>query len=263
MESASKESSRGGEERETNSRVMGTTCSHNAPRWKRILDTTCIILALPAVLPLLLAITLLIKMVSPGPVLIRQQRIGYRRTRFGCLKFRTMHVCADSSIHQRHVRELFSSNANMTKMDSAGDPRLIRFGGILRALGLDELPQLWNVWRGEMSLVGPRPCLSYELDCYRPWQQERFDTLPGLTGLWQVSGKNKTTFSEMVALDVRYVRSKSLLLDVQILLRTYSPLLSQVKDLAAKKSRPVRPPVPSPIIRTAPRSRSPALASVS
>ena len=129
------------EERKTNSRVIGATCSHNPPRWKRILDTTCIILALPAVLPLLLVIALLIKVVSPGPVLIKQQRIGYRRTRFDCLKFRTMHMRADSSIHQRHVKDLFSSNANMTKMDSVGDPRLIRFGGILRALGSDELPQ--------------------------------------------------------------------------------------------------------------------------
>src|SRR5436190_14866626 len=205
------------------------------PVWKRALDILCILFALPAVLPLGCVIALLIKMVSSGPLLIRQERIGYRRRRFVCLKFRTMQVGNEASVHQRHMKELLSSNSSMTKMDSLGDPRVIRFGAVLRAVGLDELPQLWNVWRGEMSLVGPRPCLAYELDYYHPSQYERFDTLPGLTGLWQVCGKNKTTFTEMIALDIRYVRRKSLWLDLAILLRTYSPIFSQLRDLVVKR----------------------------
>jgi lipopolysaccharide/colanic/teichoic acid biosynthesis glycosyltransferase len=112
------------------------------------------------------------------------------------------------------------SNAPMTKLDTRGDARVIPLGGMLRSTGLDELPQLINVFRGEMSLVGPRPCLPKEYDKHLPWQKERFRTLPGLTGLWQVSGKNRTTFNEMIELDLKYVRTRSLWLDLKILFRT-------------------------------------------
>ena len=127
----------------------------------------------------------------------------------------------------------------MTKMDTTGDVRLIPFGAWLRATGLDELPQLINVIRGEMSVVGPRPCIPYEYEGYAPWQMERFNTLPGLTGLWQVSGKNRTTFAEMVRLDIQYVRRKSPGLDLLIILKTPIALLLQVWDLrlARRKSR--------------------------
>jgi lipopolysaccharide/colanic/teichoic acid biosynthesis glycosyltransferase len=121
----------------------------------------------------------------------------------------------------------------MTKMDAVGDPRLIPCGALLRATGLDELPQLINVWRGEMSLVGPRPSLPYEVESYLPWQQARFETLPGLTGLWQVSGKNATTFTEMVELDIHYTRNKSLRLDLAILAGTFSVLIAQVRTKRA------------------------------
>jgi hypothetical protein len=110
------------------------------------------------------------------------------------------------------------------------DPRLIPLGGLLRATGMDELPQLLNVARGEMSLVGPRPCTSYEFENYQPWQLERFNGLPGLTGLWQVSGKNKTTFTEMVKLDINYVRTASPWLDSRIILKTFPTLINQVLD---------------------------------
>jgi lipopolysaccharide/colanic/teichoic acid biosynthesis glycosyltransferase len=145
-----------------------------------------------------------------------------------------MHVGADTTAHERHFKQLLSSDTPMVKMDAAGDPRLIRFGALLRASGLDELPQLINVWRGEMSLVGPRPCLAYELDHYRPWQRERFDTLPGLTGLWQVRGKNKTTFTEMIQLDIHYARTKSLWLDLRIMAATFSTLASQLREVPPK-----------------------------
>jgi len=125
---------------------------------------------------------------------------------------------------------LISSNLPMAKMDLHGDPRLIPGGWWLRASGLDELPQIINVLRGDMSLIGPRPCLPYEYDRYLPWQKERFNTLPGLTGLWQVSGKNTTTFDEMMHLDIQYVRNKSLWLDLKILLMTVPTVIIEIKN---------------------------------
>ncbi len=118
----------------------------------------------------------------------------------------------------------------MTKLDARGDKRLIPVGRWLRAAGLDELPQLINVWRGEMSLVGPRPCLPSEYEKYLPWQRERFNVLPGVTGLWQVSGKNRTTFNEMIECDIRYVRTRSFWLDLKIMLKTVPTLIIEVKD---------------------------------
>jgi lipopolysaccharide/colanic/teichoic acid biosynthesis glycosyltransferase len=123
----------------------------------------------------------------------------------------------------------------MTKLDATGDARLIPLGALLRSTGLDELPQFVNVLRGEMSVVGPRPCLQFECEDYLPWQRERFDTLPGLTGLWQVSGKNKTTFNEMIHYDIAYARSKSLWLDVGIIAKTIPALVAQVRDTRASR----------------------------
>src|ERR1700744_1751104 len=140
------------------------------PRWKRLLDMTLIVLALPLVLPLAIIIAFIIRRSSPGPVLFQQERVGYRGTRFMCLKFRTMHCGAETVSHQGHLKTLMDSNAPMVKMDARGDSRIIPFGRLLRASGLDELPQLINVLKREMSLVGPRPCLPYEADQYLPWQ---------------------------------------------------------------------------------------------
>ena len=212
------------------------------PLWKRALDLTCLFLALPGVLLLTVLIAALIKTVSPGPLFFKQERVGHRRTRFLCWKFRTMRTDADTAAHQQYLKELLQSNAPLAKMDAAGDPRLIPCGTMLRATGLDELPQLINVWRGEMSLVGPRPCTPYEEEGYRPWQRARFDTLPGLTGLWQVSGKNQTTFTEMVTLDILYARTKSLWLDLKIMARTVSVLVSQVREARGRKSAATRIP---------------------
>ena len=209
------------------------------PAWKRLLDIACIVLALPVLLPVMLIITGLIKVVSAGPVLFLQERVGFRGRRFICFKFRTMKVNADSEIHRKHLVDLMRSDVPMTKMDSKGDPRVIPFGRILRATGLDELPQLLNVLGGQMSLVGPRPCLPYEYDNYLPAQKRRFDTLPGLTGLWQVSGKNRTTFSEMIALDVEYSKKKSPWLDLKIMFKTLPALAVQVREARAKKNAKV------------------------
>lgn len=202
------------------------------PAWKRALDLSLLVLALPLVIPAALVICLLIRLVSKGPILFKQERIGCQGRKFQCYKFRTMHVGADSSSHQGHLRHLIQSDAPMTKMDARGDRRIIPGGVLLRATGLDELPQLINVFRGEMSIVGPRPCLPYEFEQYLPWQKERCQATPGLTGLWQVSGKNKTTFSQMVRLDIEYARRRSLTLDLEIILRTIPALLAQVLETA-------------------------------
>ncbi len=198
------------------------------PRWKRTLDVGFILLTLPLVLPLAILVALLIRMVSNGPVLFRQERVGYLGRKFMCFKFRTMFVGAETTSHQGHLQTLGKSDAPMTKLDARGDSRIIPFGLVLRSSGLDELPQLINVLRGEMSLVGPRPCLAYECDEYLPWQRERFNTLPGLTGLWQVSGKNQTTFAEMMQLDISYTREKTLWLDLAIILKTIPAIVGQV-----------------------------------
>jgi len=210
-----------------------TLHSSEVPIWKRGLDIGCIFLALPAIGLLFSLIALWIKLSSRGPVLFRQERVGLGGRNFVCLKFRSMKVGADTQLHKDYLKQLLRSEAPMTKMDINGDPRLIPLGALLRSTGLDELPQLINVLRGDMSLVGPRPCIPYEAEDFLSWQKERFKTLPGLTGLWQVSGKNQTTFNEMINLDIAYVRNKSLWLDIKIILKTVPALISQVRDTRA------------------------------
>ncbi len=200
------------------------------PRWKRLLDVSVVILATPILLPLMAAVAILVRIFSEGPILFRQERVGYLGQRFMCFKFRTMFVNADTNVHQGHLDHLMDSDVPLVKMDAKGDPRIIPFGRLLRATGLDELPQLVSVLRGEMSLVGPRPCLPYEYNKYQRWQKERFNTLPGLTGLWQVGGKNKTTFTEMICLDIRYARTKTLWLDFKVLLKTLPAIVVQVLE---------------------------------
>jgi lipopolysaccharide/colanic/teichoic acid biosynthesis glycosyltransferase len=206
------------------------------PIWKRMLDVSLVILALPVLIPVTLLIAAIIRLVSKGPILFKQERIGRGGQKFVCFKFRTMHVGAESVSHQGHLHHLIHSDAPMTKMDAHGDKRIIPFGVFLRATGLDELPQLINVVRGEMSLVGPRPCLPYEFEQYLPWQRERCAAAPGLTGLWQVSGKNKTTFTQMIRLDIEYSQRCNLMLDLEIIVRTVPTLLLQVVDTSKKKA---------------------------
>ncbi|HVU07577.1 MAG TPA: sugar transferase [Verrucomicrobiae bacterium] len=217
--------------------ILNKTIQIEIPRWKRILDVAIVLSALPIIIPLSFLLGLAIHSVSTGPILFRQERVGYRGKRFMCFKFRTMFVDADTSTHQGHLCQLMNSNTPMTKMDVTGDPRIIPFGLWIRASGLDELPQIINVLRGEMSLVGPRPCLPYEFEKYLPWQKERFNTLPGLTGLWQVSGKNKTTFNEMIQLDIKYAKTKTIWLDLKIILLTIPALLAQVAISRKKKKQ--------------------------
>ena len=200
------------------------------PRWKRCLDIGCILLSLPLLLPLVALIIAGILIVSPGSVLFQQERVGYRGRRFACLKFRSMRADAETRSHESYLEDLIRNDRPMTKLDASDDPRLIPFGKLFRASGLDELPQLWNVLRGDMSLVGPRPCTVREFEHYSAWQRSRFNAPPGLTGLWQVSGKNKTTFSEMIAMDVDYANNMSVGMDLRILCQTIPVLASQVLE---------------------------------
>ncbi len=206
------------------------TKAGGVPVWKRALDIVLVLVSSPILLPLGALIGVAIKVVSPGPTIFRQERVGYLGKRFMCLKFRTMVVNADTGVHEGHLARLITSDRPMVKLDNE-DRRLIPGGRWLRALGLDELPQVINVLRGEMSLVGPRPCLPYEYERYLPRHRERCATLPGLTGLWQVSGKNRTTFEEMIDLDVHYARHKSLLLDLRIIVLTIPSIVMQLWDV--------------------------------
>ena len=160
-------------------------------------------------------------------------------------KFRTMKVNAETQCHELHLQQLISADCPMTKLDASGDPRIIFGGRILRAMGLDELPQLFNVLRREMSLVCPRPCTPREFRCYKPWQQERVNAAPGLTGYWQVNGKNKTTFSEMVEMDIYYARNMSFWLDVRIMLKTVPAIIAQLLEssFGIRTCRSTRKPV--------------------
>jgi lipopolysaccharide/colanic/teichoic acid biosynthesis glycosyltransferase len=200
------------------------------PRWKRILDLTCIFLTLPIWLPVMILLMLWIKITSSGPVFYRQERVGYRRDHFMIFKFRTMHVNADTRTHAEYFASLMRLDCPMTKLDAEGDSRLTKGGRFLRASGLDELPQIFNVLRGEMSLVGPRPCLPHEFQGYEVWQQRRVHAPAGLTGYWQVNGKNKTTFSEMIAMDLFYADNMSLWLDLTIMLKTIPALIGQMLE---------------------------------
>jgi lipopolysaccharide/colanic/teichoic acid biosynthesis glycosyltransferase len=142
-----------------------------------------------------------------------------------------MDVQSKTESHEEYWDKLINSAIPMKKLDEQGDGRIFDFGKWLRASGLDELPQLINIVRGEMSLVGPRPCIRYEYERYKPEHRERFNTVPGLTGLWQVSGKNKTTFQEMIDLDTEYARNLSFMRDVQILCRTFPVIFEQTMEL--------------------------------
>jgi lipopolysaccharide/colanic/teichoic acid biosynthesis glycosyltransferase len=179
--------------------------------------------------PLFLAIAVLVKCSSRGPVLFRQVRFGQMLKPFMMNKFRTMIADVDPSIHQHYVSWFISASGKECEQDKdkpnifklTNDPRITRIGHFLRKSSLDELPQLWNVLRGDMSLVGPRPPLWYELQQYKSWHRHRvLDSKPGITGLWQVTGRSRTTFDEMVRLDIRYARGRSLWADFKILLAT-------------------------------------------
>ena len=197
-----------------------TTNAYSAK--KRALDLAVCLVFLPIALPILLVCALLVKLTSKGPVLFVQQRTGLGGNRFKIMKFRTMVPGAAK------MKEGLESENLMGGPDFklANDPRVTRVGTFLRKTSLDEAPQLWNILRGDMSLVGPRPT-SFSAQTYDLWHTERLEVMPGLTGLWQIAGRGEIDFDDRVRLDIAYVRNRSLHLDLSILLRTIPAVLSQ------------------------------------
>jgi lipopolysaccharide/colanic/teichoic acid biosynthesis glycosyltransferase len=188
---------------------------------KHTFDVASALLLIVAMLPVLLVLALIVKLDSPGPVLFRQRRLGMGMREFTMLKFRTMYAEAPSEPHERFIAQLAGpSHADRTLNKLTEDSRVTRAGRMLRRLSLDELPQLFNVLGRQMSLVGPRPAIPYELAHYRPADFDRFSVRPGLTGLWQVSGRSELGFREMLELDVEYARNATVATDARILART-------------------------------------------
>lgn len=210
---------------------------------KRLID---ILLATPLIillLPLFLLIAVLIKLDSPGPVIFTQERVGAKRQRFGhhrfwvvqnftFFKFRSMVRDADPSLHEAYIKEFVAGRAQPSpesggKFKLVNDPRVTRVGRFLRKFSLDELPQLFNVLKGDMSLVGPRPVPTYEVTGYQARHRNRFAALPGMTGWWQVQGRCRVSFEEMIRMDLDYIRNASLWLDLKILLLTIPAVVSR------------------------------------
>lgn len=189
---------------------------------KRIFDLALCIFALPIILVLTVFISVLIWIDNPGPVIFKQMRTGKGGRRFGMYKFRTMVPNAEELKQTlQHLNELTPPDFKITN-----DPRITRLGRLLRKTSLDELPQVFNVLKGEMSLVGPRPT-SFDVSTYSLWHTERLEVLPGITGLWQVSGRSEIDFDERLRLDVEYIERQSLWFDIQILFKTVAVLFTQ------------------------------------
>jgi lipopolysaccharide/colanic/teichoic acid biosynthesis glycosyltransferase len=202
--------------------------SAGEPLWqavtRRAIDIGLAALVLLVLSPLLIGLAIAIRLGSPGPALFRQRRVGYGLREFTIFKFRSMRSDADPRGHREYVTALIEGKAadggrkNLYKL--AVDDRITPVGRWIRKWSLDELPQLLNVIAGDMSLVGPRPAIPYEVEKYPSWYLKRFAVKPGLTGLWQVSGRNQRTYEEMVRLDIDYAERRSLALDLSILART-------------------------------------------
>jgi lipopolysaccharide/colanic/teichoic acid biosynthesis glycosyltransferase len=187
--------------------------------------------ALIAFLPAFAIIALLVKLTSKGPVLFCQKRVGQYGREFNFFKFRTMYVDNDSEIHREYVTKLIAGGADLGQGKGVyklvNDPRVTTLGRFLRKTSLDELPQFVNVLKNDMSLVGPRPPLPYEYERYKVWHKRRvLELKPGLTGLWQVKGRSRTTFDEMVRMDIKYASTSSLWVDLKILLQTPAAMFS-------------------------------------
>jgi lipopolysaccharide/colanic/teichoic acid biosynthesis glycosyltransferase len=207
------------------------------PFWKRAMDIAGSLGGLIVLFPVLSMLVIYIKLVSPGPILFKQKRVGKNAKIFTFLKFRSMKHETDENFHKNHIVASIRANQPLAKLDDMGDSRIIPGGKILRKTCLDELPQLINVLRGDMSLVGPRPCMPYEAEEFRRWHTHRFDVMPGLTGLWQVSGKNKLTFSQMIRLDISYAEHMTFFWDMKIIAHTIPAIIKMVLESVMKRWR--------------------------
>jgi exopolysaccharide biosynthesis polyprenyl glycosylphosphotransferase len=196
--------------------------------WKRTFDLVITSIIVVLISPFLLLIAILIRLDSHGPVIYRQLRIGENGQLFTMFKFRSMYTDSDPHMHKEHVTRLIQENLKPEQIGDGkqkslkleNDNRITRVGRFMRKFSIDELPQFFNVLLGNMSLIGPRPSLPYEVELFKEWHRQRFDAPPGITGLWQVKGRNKVAFDEMVRLDIEYIQKQSLWLDIKILLQT-------------------------------------------
>jgi lipopolysaccharide/colanic/teichoic acid biosynthesis glycosyltransferase len=209
------------------------------PAWKRFFDIIISFLSILAISPILILAFLYIKIISPGPSIFKQKRVGYKGKIFDFYKFRTMHINNNQKVHESYLTQLINTDKPMEKLDVIKDKRIIKGGGILRKACIDELPQLFNVLKGDMSLVGPRPCLPYEEKEYIHWFRNRFDILPGMTGLWQVSGKNKLSFKQMIRLDINYIKNLSLFLDIKIIILTIPTIINLILENKINKIKKI------------------------
>ena len=198
------------------------------------IDIVGSVICILALMPIMLITALVIKVTSPGPVIFKQLRLGKQGIPFTFYKFRSMYVNIDDQIHREYTRNLISGQQKEINHGSEenpfykikSDPRITRVGKIIRKTSIDELPQFFNVLKGEMSLVGPRPALSYEVEKYKPWHLRRIlEVKPGITGLWQVQGRSIVGWDDSVRLDIQYIKKKSLIFDLKILLRTVKVVL--------------------------------------
>lgn len=214
--------------------------------FKRIIDVILSSLVLIVLSPLMLIIALCIRLTSPGPIFFVQKRVGGKRIvynnevcwkvhTFPCFKFRTMYANSDSTIHQEYIKALIENNTEAMKslqgdtipiLKLVNDSRVTPVGKFLRKFSMDELPQFWNVLRGDMSIVGPRPSIPYEVEMYKPWYRRRLATLPGITGLQQVVARSTADFEHQVILDLEYIENQSTLLDLLIMVKTPLVVLS-------------------------------------
>lgn len=207
---------------------------------KRVLDFSIALVLLILFFPIMLLVSLMVFVYSPGPIFFSQERVGavrqyhkssmyWKRVNFRCYKFRTMKVNSDPATHQAYVKALIENNEEQMNALQGGvtttrklvnDPRIIRPGRLLRKLSIDELPQFWNVLRGDMSLVGPRPAIPYEVEVYKSWHLRRLEAQPGITGLQQISARSTADFDRQVQLDIEYIENQSFWLDLKIMLKT-------------------------------------------
>ena len=210
--------------------VESLECSmiSRTPVWKRGIDIGVSSLMLVCLAPVLLLIYIAIKIASPGPAFFKQERVGYIGKSFNMYKFRTMKTDAKESAHKKQICDEIVNNLTFSKIEN--DSRIFPLGSLLRLSCLDELPQLLNVLKGEMSLVGPRPELPYAVNEFKCWHCARLNVRPGITGLWQINGKNSTTFEQMIRYDINYIRDRSFFLDVKILILTIPAILKQMND---------------------------------
>ena len=201
---------------------------------KRCMDIVGAVVLLLLAAPIMLVAAIAVKTTSPGPIIYTQMRLGRKGVPFAFYKFRSMTVSADENVHREYVTRLIegkNDEANQGDSDKPvyklqGDSRITRVGSFLRKTSIDELPQLFNVLKGDLSLVGPRPPIGYEAELYQPWHLRRIlEGRPGITGLWQVEGRNRVTFDEMVRMDLRYTRTWTLWMDIKILMKTVGAVL--------------------------------------